>query len=611
MTTILAQISWIAFFSILGQWLGWKFKTPAIVFLLTGGFLAGPVLGLVHPEALLGDLLNPIVSLAVGIILFEGALNLDFKEIKEARFAIKRVIVVGAPVAWVLTTAALYYVAGLSFPVSITFGALLIVTGPTVIMPLLKNAHLKERPASILKWEGIINDPIGAVLAILCYEYYKIQSTGEHAMSGFFTGTILSIVLITFFGVLISYVVAKLFDKDAIPEYLKPAFLLSTVLIYFVMCNTIEHDFGLIGVTIMGVAMANMGVKAIEELKKFKETISIMLVSGVFILLTANIDPAILFSIDWRGILFIALLLFVIRPVTMMASSIGSKMTWQEVLLTGWIAPRGIVCAAVAGVLGPYLVGIGYEDGEQILALAFAIVLCTVFAHGLTAKPLGKKLGLAYMDKDGVIIVGASDWAVQFAAVLKDRDVDVMIADKNWHALKAARLSDIQVYYGEILSEETEYHVEVARYNAIAALTNNPAYNALICNTFIHEFGRDKVYQFLPHEEDEHERRQISETIRGRTFGPPDMDFWDIAADFRKGWRFRATRLTSERNRDEIEARMKTGETKVIGSISPKGRLDLRSPKRLEQIEDDFSLLLFEKEEVAGENGKKPNSQLP
>lgn len=611
MTTILAQISWIAFFSILGQWLGWKFKTPAIVFLLTGGFLAGPILGLVQPETLLGDLLNPIVSLAVGIILFEGALNLDFKEIKEARFAIRRVIVVGAPVAWTLTTAALYYVAGLSFPVAITFGALLIVTGPTVIMPLLKNAHLKERPASVLKWEGIINDPIGAVLAILCYEYYRIQSVGDHVMSGFVMGTILSIILIAFFSILIAYVVSKLFDKDLIPEYLKPAFLLSTVLIFFVLCNTIEHDFGLIGVTIMGVAMANMGVKAIEELKKFKETISIMLVSGVFILLTANIDPAILFSIDWRGILFIALLLFVIRPLTMMASSIGSKMTWQEVLLTGWIAPRGIVCAAVAGVLGPYLVGIGYEDGEQILALAFAIVLCTVFAHGLTAKPLGKKLNLAYMDKDGLIIVGASDWAVQFASVLKGRDVDVMIADKNWHALKAARLSDIQVYYGEILSEETEYHVEVARYNGIAALTNNPAYNALICNTFIHEYGRDKVYQFLPHEEDEHERRQISETIRGRTFGPPDMDFWDIAADFRKGWRFRATRLTSDRNRDEIEARIKTGETKVIGSISPKGRLDLRSPKRLEQIEDDFSLLLFEKEEAASENGKKPNVQLP
>lgn len=603
MAPVLAQISWIAFFSILGQWLGWKFKTPAIVFLLTGGFLAG-YFDLVQPEALLGDLLNPIVSLAVGIILFEGALNLNFKEIKEARYAIKRIIVIGGPVAWGLTTLALHYIAGLSFPVSITFGALLIVTGPTVIMPLLKNAHLKERPASILKWEGIINDPVGAVLAILCYEYYKIQSLGEHTLSGFFLGTGLGIVLIGFFGVLISYVVARLFDRDMIPEYLKPAFLLSVVLIFFVLCNSIEHDFGLIGVTIMGVAMANMGIKAIEELKKFKETISIMLISGVFIILTSNIDPAILFNISWQGFAFVAVLLFVIRPLTLIVSNIGGNMSWQEVALTGWVAPRGIVCAAVAGVLGPYLVEIGYQDGEQLLALAFAIVLCTVFAHGLTAKPLGKFLNLAYTDKDGLIIVGASEWAVQFAKTLQSRNVDVMIADKNWHALRGARLSDVPIYYGEILSEETEYHVEVARYNAIAAVTNNPAYNALICNMFVHEFGRDKVYQFLPHEEDEHQRRQISETIRGRTFGPSDMDYWAIAAEFRKGWRFRATRLTSEGNRAEIEKKMQSGEVRVIGSISPKGRLDLRAPKRLEQIEDNFSVILFEPEPLA-ENGRK------
>ncbi len=602
MSDILVQISWIAFFSILAQWLGWRFKTPAIVFLLMGGFLAGPVLNVVQPEMLLGDLLQPVISLAVGIILFEGALNLNFKEIREARASIRQVIIVGGPLAWFLTTFALYYVAGLSLPVSLTFGALLIVTGPTVIMPLLKNAHLKERPASILKWEGIINDPIGAVLAILCYEFFRLNAVENVELTGFFTGTILAIIMITFFGIMLAYAISWLFDHDVIPEYLKPAFLLSSVLIYFVICNTIEHDFGLIGVTILGVALANMGMTSIEELKKFKETISIMLVSGVFIMLTAKIDPAILFSIDWRGFAFIALLLFVIRPITMFASSLGTKMDWKEVVLTGWIAPRGIVCAAVAGVLGPYLVTIGYEDGEQILALAFAIVLFTVFAHGLTAKPLGKKLGLAYAGKDSLIIVGASEWAVQFATMLKSRDVDVMIADKNWHALRGARLSDIPVYYGEILSEETEYHLELARYNAILAVSNNPAYNALICNMFIHEFGRDNVYQFLPHEEDEHERRQITHTIRGRTFGMSDMDFWDISGEYMQGWRFRATRVGQQENLDKLLKRIESQQTKVIGHISPKGRLDLRTPKNLENFEEEDVLVLFEKEEPEEEN---------
>ena len=604
MADILAQISWIAFFSVLAQWLGWKFKTPAIVFLLLGGFLAGPVLGLVQPEALLGDLLNPVISLAVGIILFEGALNLNFKEIREARLAIKRVILIGGPVAWALTSFAAYMVAGLSLPVALTFGALLIVTGPTVIMPLLKNAHLKERPASILKWEGIINDPVGAVLAILCYEYFRLNTIEYMDISGFFTGTILAIIVIAFFSILIAYAISWLFNHDVIPEYLKPTFLLSSVLIYFVICNTIEHDFGLIGVTILGVALANMGVAAIEELKKFKETISIMLVSGVFIILTAKIDPAILFSIDWRGFAFIALLMFVIRPATIFASSIGTKMSWQEVFLTGWIAPRGIVCAAVAGVLGPYLVNIGYQDGEQILALAFAIVLFTVFAHGLTAKPLGKKLGLAYAGKDSLIIVGASEWAVQFAKTLKARDVDVIIADKNWHALRGARLANIPVYYGEVLSEETEYHLELARYNVIAALTNNPAYNALICNAFIHEFGRDKVYQFLPHEEEEHERRQIAHTIRGRTFAHADMDFWEMSSDYMQGWRFRATRVGNRENFEPLVEAVERGQVRVIGHITPKGRLDLRMPASLEGFEEEDVLILFEREELQEPEGE-------
>ncbi len=611
MSDILAQISWIAFFSILAQWLGWKFKTPAIVFLLMGGFLAGPVLSVVQPEILLGDLLQPIISLAVGIILFEGALNLNFKEIRQARASIRQVIIVGGPLAWFLTTFALHYVAGLSLPVACTFGALLIVTGPTVIMPLLKNAHLKERPASILKWEGIINDPIGAVLAILCYEFFRLNAVENMNLSGFFTGTILAIVMIIFFGTMFAYAISWLFNHDAIPEYLKPTFLLSSVLIYFVICNSIQHDFGLIGVTILGVALANMGITSIEELKKFKETISIMLVSSVFILLTAKIDPAILFSIDWRGFTFIALLLFVIRPITMFASSLGTKMDWKEIVLMGWIAPRGIVCAAVAGVLGPSLVAIGYQDGQQILALAFAIVLFTVFAHGLTAKPFGKKLGLAYAGKDSLIIVGASEWALQFAKTLKSREVDVMIADKNWHALRGARLSDIPVYYGEILSEETEYHLELARYNAILALSNNPAYNALVCNMFIHEYGRDNVYQFLPHEEDEHERRQIAHTIRGRTFGRPEMDFWDISGEFMQGWRFRATRVGQQKNFDALLKNIEEEQVKVIGHISPKGRLDLRTPKTLENFEEEDVLILFEKveaEEGAVSSKPKPDT---
>jgi NhaP-type Na+/H+ or K+/H+ antiporter/Trk K+ transport system NAD-binding subunit len=594
MTDVLIQISWIAFFVMGAQWIGWSLKTPAIVFLLIGGFIAGPVFNLVTPDALLGDLLSPFISMAVGIILFEGSLNLNFKEIREAKRSIKHVILIGGPVAWILTSLAGFYVAGLSWPVALTFGALLIVTGPTVIMPLLKNAHLKERPASILKWEGIINDAIGAVLAILCYEFFKISLMEHHDLTTFVMSTILAIILIIFFGILLAYCTAKLFNRDLVPEYLKPPFLLGAVVIFFTLCNTIEHDFGLIGVTIFGVALANMGVTSIEEIKRFKETLSVLLVSSVFILITANIDPAILLAIDWRGFAFIALLMFVIRPIAMSISSIGTKMTWKEVILTGWIAPRGIVCAAVAGVLGPLLVGLGYEDGNQLVALAFAIVLATVFAHGLSAKPLGQKLGLAYAGRDSLIIVGSSSWAIEFSKALINRGVDVIIADKNWHALRAARLADIPTYFGEVLSEETEYHLELARYNMLLAVTNNPAYNALICTQFIHEFGRDKVYQFLPHAEQEHESRQIDLAIRGQTFGCSSDDYWDISALLSKGWRFRTSRVGQGQTLDEIMEKQKAGTLKILGSLTPKNRLILRSPQDIGLLDPEHILIAFE-----------------
>jgi Trk K+ transport system NAD-binding subunit len=240
------------------------------------------------------------------------------------------------------------------------------------------------------------------------------------------------------------------------------------------------------------------------------------------------------------------------------------------------------------------LVGIGYEDGNQLVALAFAIVLATVFAHGLSAKPLGKKLDLAYAGRDALIIVGSSSWAIEFAKALINRGVDVIIADKNWHALRAARLADIPTYFGEVLSEETEYHLELARYNILLAVTNNPAYNALICTQFIHEFGRDKVYQFQPHTEDEHERRQIDLAIRGQNFGCSSDDYWDIAGLLNKGWRFRTSRIGQGQTLDEIMEKQKAGTLKILGMLTPKNRLVLKPPQEMDLLDPEHILIAFE-----------------
>ncbi len=594
----IVQIAWVAFFALLAQWLGWRIKTPAIVFFLLFGFLSGPILGLVRPDELMGELLQPLTAIAVGIILFEGSLNLNFREIIKSRAAIRHFVLVGAPVAWVLTALCAYYVAGLSLEVSVIFGALLIVTGPTVIMPLLKNARLVDRPASILKWEGLINDPIGAVLAVLCYEYFMLHDSVDFGATGFFFAIIIKVVLISFLSFVTGRAIGTIFNRGLIPEYMKSAALLSMVVVFYVICDEILHESGLIGVTVLGITLANMSITSLDEIKKFKETVSLMLVSGIFILLTAQIDPAILLNIDIRGVLFIAALLFVIRPVTVLLSSIGTEMTWKEVILTGWIAPRGIVCAAIAGVMGPLLLTAGFEDGEQILPLAFAIVLVTVFLHGLSAKPIAKFLGLSHPERDALLIVGASSWAIQLAECLKSRDMDVLVADKNWYALKSARLNNIPIYYGEILSEETEYNMELTKFNVLLSVTNNPAYNSLVCNAYAHDFSRESTYQFMPHEEDEHERRQITETIRGEAFGSHELDYWIISNLYNKGWRFKITRVGNAENLDSIESGIKNEQMKVMGYVRSsntlKRKLHLSKPKSLRDLKEEDLLLIYQ-----------------
>lgn len=573
--------------------MGWRLRTPAIVFLLLGGFVFGSFFGFIQPDAAFGDLVKPVVAIAVAIILFEGSLNLNFKEIHEARRAIKQIVLVGAPVGWLLTALGAHYIGGLSWPVAIVFGGLLIVTGPTVIMPLLKHARLNTRVGSILKWEGIINDPIGVIFAVLAYEYFLLSNVDFSATEfSFHMGGIL--LAITIGSFVIGWALAKIMNHGWVPEFLKAPFLLSVVVVIFVLCNALLHESGLIAVTILGVVLANQNVTSIDDLKKFKESMTILLVSSVFIVLTAELDPALLMNIDWRGFAFIAALLFVIRPVVIAISSIGAKMNWKEVTLVGLIAPRGVVCAAIAGVMGPLMVSAGYPDGEKMLPLAFAIVLLTVFIHGLAAKPLGRVLGLAFPQKDGIIIVGATAWTIQFAQLLKERGLDVMIVDRVWHRLRDARLADLPIYYGEILSEETEHYLEFNKYNTLLAATDNPAYNALICSKYAHEMGRERVFQISADDEDDHERQQIADTVRGRTLAYEGLGYWDFITLFQQGWRFRATKVNADFNMDKIKGRKAEGQARMIGTIGENMRLNFSQAENPRPMKAGNTVILFE-----------------
>ncbi|MEO0544548.1 MAG: sodium:proton antiporter [Pseudomonadota bacterium] len=570
MEQIAIKLAFIGGAGIAAQWLAWRFRLPAIVLLLAAGFLAGPVTGFIDPVRDFGDIYKPVVGLAVAIILFEGGLTLNFQEIRETSKAIRRVIFVGGPLVWAGCALAAHYVGGLAWPVAITLGAVFVITGPTVIMPLLRTAKLQSRPASVLRWEAIVNDALGALMAVIAFELFLVFS-GLHAATNVFA----SVASGFFFAGIAGYGAGKFliwaFIRGHIPDYLKAPILFAVVLVLFAISNELLEESGLLTVTIMGITMANSRIASLTEMRRFKETVTVLLVSGLFILLTAALDWETIALIDWRAIAFVLVLLFIVRPIAIAIATIGTELTWQERLLVGWIAPRGIVAVAVTGIFGAAIADMGVDDGSKMIAFTFAVVVGSILLHGFTLLPMAAALGLRSTQKPGILIVGGSRWATAFAKKLTDMDVVVSISDANWNNISDARLANLHVHYGEILSEHAHHHLDLNRYATLIAATDNDAYNALVCTDFGPEIGRGNVYQ-LGDDSTKTARQSLNFTLGGIQLFKPGMTLRDLKAHIRENWVFQSTRLTDEYTYEQFtEARMDG--SRMILWRKPDGRL--------------------------------------
>lgn len=526
------------------QWLAWRLRLPAIVFLLVVGLVAGPVSGLLDPRATFGELFDPVVALFVAVILFEGGLSLRRHEIGKSAAGVRRLVYLGAPLNLILGSLAARWVGGLDWPVSIVFGAITVVTGPTVILPLLRQAGLNRRTASYLKWEGIINDPIGALAAVLAFQYFVLAASGagySTVTSGFGTALVVGLVI----GGLTGWLVGHAFREGLVPEYLKAPTMLAMVLLVYIASNAIQHESGLLSVTLMGVVVGNMRLPSIEEMRRFKEYITILLVSAVFILLTADLDADVIFHLDLRAILLIATVMIVVRPVATLIATHGTEMELRERLLVGWVAPRGIVAAATAGVFAPRMVEAGYPEAGLLVPLIFTLIIVTVMVHGLSLGWLARKLDLAAAPGKGLLIVGANPWTIELARLLRRNEVDVVMADRSWHNLRPARLDGIPVFYGEILSEAAEESLETESVATLLAATDNDAYNALVCNAFATELGRNRVYQLPMTESVAEDPKGLAHTMHGRIAFDAEEAFWEnLWTRHAVGWRFQSTRIT-------------------------------------------------------------------
>ncbi|RCW84130.1 cation:proton antiporter [Paracoccus lutimaris] len=559
------------------QWLAWRFRMPGIVLMLVAGLILGPVTGIFVPERDIGELLHPMISLAVAVILFEGGLTLDFHRLGDARPVVKRLVLLGAPLGWVLSALALNWVAGLSWETSIVFGGIMIVTGPTVIAPLLRQARLQTRPAQALHWEAIVNDALGALAAVFAVLVVLVR----HAhMDGSVAAWVLvkGVVFASLLGLAGGHGIVAAFRHNLVPEYMKVPVLFVTVIMVFAGADMVLPESGLLSVTVMGIVIANAKLPSYAEIYRFKESATILLVSGVFILLAAGVEFHTLQMLDWRALAFVLVVMLVVRPLTVMLSLAGTGLPWQEKLLIALTGPRGVVLVAVSGVFAARLVSDGIEDGVMMVPLAFVLVLATVVLNGFTLAPIARALQLTAGERPGLVILGGSVFATGLAQALEKAGVNVLIADPNRAHLLTARAVGVPYFHGDILSEAAEDSIEFIAYTTLLAASDNDAYNTLVATDLAPELGRDAIWQLARHKE-EIARHALPKQLGGQHInGNRTLEqYLDLIAE---GWIFRTTRLTEEYTlQDWREARPEVIPLVVIN----RGRLQfIRDPARID-----------------------------
>ena len=523
----------VAVGGIAAQWLAWRVRLPAIVLLFAVGLVVGPGLQWLTPSHSFGPSLRPVVGLAVAIIVFEGGLALDFRELRAAGEGVLRLTALALPICWGLGAAAAHFIAGMAWGPAVLFGAITVVTGPTVVLPLLRHVRLKRRAASFLKWEAIVNDPIGAILAALVLEALVSGANGWLA-GRLAAGIAVAVGL----GIGAGLLVRLAFARDQLPEVLKTPALLALALGVDATANLVMDDAGLVAATVFGVTLANLHVPGTAELRRFKEALVVLIVSALFITLTADLDRGTLARLSWPIAALTLAMLVVVRPLTILLATARSGLTVPERLLTGWIAPRGIVAAAVAGIAGLRLQEAGYPGADQVMPAVFALIAATMVLHGFTLAPLANRLGLRLGDAPGLAILGASDWSTDLARVLHEAGVPVLLVDTFPGALNPARELEVPVLQAEMLSDRGEEKLQGHPVDYLLAATPDEMYNGLACTRMTPELGRQRVFQLAAAGRRVDALRGLSRELRGRILGNPPIDFDTLAERFAAGWRF-------------------------------------------------------------------------
>ena len=449
---------------LLAQLIAWWLRIPSILLLLCFGVLLGfwmnpdQILHELSSEESLGPkIVFPLVSLAVAIILFEGGLSLRFHELKAAAGgAVVRLCTVGVLISWVLGSLLAWGLLGLHWKLAVLLGAVLVVTGPTVVSPLLRYIRPNKKIGSVVKWEGIIIDPVGAILAVLVFE--QLFHSGHHHVEEAVSmwAPAISILKVLAIGIGLgcgaALVLTQIVKRYWLPDYLHGLAFLSSALAVFGLSNWMMHESGLVTVTVLGIYLANQKEISIEHIIEFKENLGVFLISALFIVLGSRLDLTVLGEVGWRGVLFVLLMIVIVRPISVWVAMLKSGLTRQEKIFLAFLAPRGIVAAAVISVFSLRLLGTAEADAELIrdakvlVPATFMLIVGTVAVYGLGAAPLARRLGLADGNPQGILFGGATAWIRDVAVILKEAGYSTVLVDTNYKNISAAKMAGLHAH---------------------------------------------------------------------------------------------------------------------------------------------------------------------
>lgn len=452
-------------------------QLPGIVILLGVGVLLGPDVANVIDPSSLGDGMQTLVGFAVAIVLFEGGMALNVRRLLRAQLAVRRLVTVGAVVSLIGGTIVAYFIMGFDLKRSILFGTLVIVTGPTVITPLLRRLNVEHRTSTVLEAEGVLIDAVGAITAAVALEVAlspsQVQlSTGLIELGG-------GLAIGTAIGALAGLALMVVLGRGFVASGLENILTLAAALAVFQFSNAIVHESGIAAVTVAGIVVGAAKLEVHRDLHEFKEQLTTLVIGMLFVLLAASVRISDVEALGMPGVFAVLAMIFIVRPVNVFAATVGTTLNWKQKAFMGWIGPRGIIAAAVAALFASRLEAAGQPGGKELQALVFLIIAATVLSAGLTGGIVAKLLGLGRKSNDGWVVLGGNELALEMGKELMGLGQTVVMIESDARNTQTASDAGLKVVFGNPLVERTLHRAQIESREGAIGVTASEEGNLL------------------------------------------------------------------------------------------------------------------------------------